>query len=136
MWMVAVVLLGGCGPYAGAQIELITQARRGLAVTTEYQASQREVMAQLAALRRQRLDEAFDGDVVERAGGEGLTPQWVIDHRKAYATALDAYGAERAASDEFARQAQRNIEAIDAALAQLQSMQSIALGLGEWGKQP
>jgi hypothetical protein len=136
LWIIAVVLLGGCGPYAGAQIELLAQARKGLATAAEHQASQRQVMSQLATLRRQRLDEAFDGDVVDRANGEGLVPQWVIDHRKAYAAALDAYGAERAASDQAARQAQRNLEAIDAALAQLQSLQSIALGLGEWGKQP
>jgi len=52
---------------------------------------------QLSQLKRQRLDQAFDEDVRLCATQETLDPDWVIEARKAYASAIDAYAKTQAA---------------------------------------
>ena len=115
----------GCGPYTRVQMDLVTQARRGVALAAEHRAAQSAAAEQLAKFRRQRLDEAFDADVIDR--GMELSPEWVIEHRKAYAAALDAYARERAAAAEFEEVSLRNLRDTDAALARLQWLQATQL---------
>ncbi|MGH7214218.1 MAG: hypothetical protein ACREIT_05595, partial [Tepidisphaeraceae bacterium] len=90
------------------------------------QEAQVALTEQLAEMRRRRLDEAFDADVRERDLA-GLTPEWVIAHRQAYAAALDALEKQRGASRESSQTTQRNLEAVEAALERLRWLQSIQL---------
>jgi hypothetical protein len=53
----------------------------------------------LAKLRRQRLDEAFDEDARMR---DSIDADWVIEARRAYAVALDAYAKTQAADERAA----------------------------------
>ena len=64
--------------------------------------------------------QAFDEDVRLRATQESLDSDWVIDARKAYAAAIDAYAKTQAADERAAVERQRNLQAIDAALTRLQ----------------
>ncbi len=118
------VMLGvGCAAFADAQSDLVIQARRGIALAESNRAGCTVLHEELATLKRRRLDEAFDADV--RARDEALTADWVIQHRLAYAAALDVYAkqrAEQAAADEVSR---RNLRATDAALERLAWLQSV-----------
>ena len=112
----------GCAAFNDAQLNLTTQARHGIALVAKSDQQRDAAVIELARLRRQRLDDAFDQDVRER---ETLDPEWIIDARKAYASALDAYAKVQAADEANAAQRRRNLESIDAALARLQWLQSI-----------
>jgi hypothetical protein len=112
----------GCASFTRAQMDLVTQARKGIAMVAQASANRQDASAQLATIRRQRLDAAFDEDARNQAE---LSADWIIDARKGYAAALDAYAKQRAA-DEAALAAERsNLAAVDAALQKLQWMQSI-----------
>ena len=116
-WMIALMLLaGGCQQYVDAQIGLAEQARRGVGLAAEAQAEHAQVAEELHALRRKSLDAAFDADVRER--GE-LSADWVIEHRKAYAAALDGLAQLRWASQSADESRRRTLEATDAALRRL-----------------
>ena len=117
----------GCAPFTQAQIDLVTQARRGVAMVAQHDAARDRSIEELASLRRQRLDEAFDQDV--RALSEPLDPQWVIEARRAYTVALDAYAKAQATDERVAAERRRTLAAIDAALERLQWLQSIQLKL-------
>lgn len=119
----------GCAPFTQAQIDLVTQARRGVAIVAQHDAARDRSIAELASLRRQRLDDAFDQDVRERAMNDLLDPEWVIEARRAYAVALDAYAKGQAADVRVAAERRRTLAAIDAALQRLQWLQSIQLKL-------
>ena len=67
--------------------------------------------------KRQMLDQAFDDDVRTRAT---LDPDWVIVHRKAYVTAIDAMVTQRRAIDQSDAASAANLAAIDQALSQIQ----------------
>ncbi len=115
----------GCAPLMDAQSELVFQSRRGVEVAQSNSATSASVHSELAKVKRQRLDDAFDADVRERADRAELTAEWVIAARSAYAIALEAQAKQDLAlraSDETAR---RNLEAVDAALQRVQSLQSI-----------
>jgi len=117
---------GGCTKWTAAQMDLVTQARHGIALIGQGDQQRAAAVEELNKLRRERLDEAFDADVRER---ESLDADWVIDARKAYATAIDALArqsASIAATEEVRR---RNLGDVDAALARLQWLQSIQLKL-------
>ena len=120
-----VVFVGGCAPLMDAQSNLVVQSRRGIDVAQANQATFTVVHDELARLKRQRLDDAFDADVRERDEQGDLTAEWVIAHRTAYAAGLEAYAKQDQAlraSDAIGR---RNLQAVDAALEQLQFLQSI-----------
>lgn len=119
----------GCTNYTQVQMDLVTQARRGIAVTAQSQQNHSLASAELARMRRQRLDDAFDADVVDR--GADLDADWVIEARKAYAAVLDAYAKERAATTQAEAAARRNLRDIDEALARVQSLQSAQLKLSK-----
>jgi hypothetical protein len=108
-----------------AQSNLTAQARRGINLAQSNQANFTAVHDELARLKRQRLDDAFDADVRERDEQGDLTAEWVIAHRAAYAAGLEAYAKQDhalRASDAIGR---RNLQAVDAALERLQFLQSI-----------
>ena len=120
-----VVFVGGCAPLMDAQSNLTAQARRGIDLAQSNQANFTAVHDELARLKRQRLDDAFDADVRDRGERGDLTAEWVIAHRAAYAAGLEAYAKEDQAlraSDAIGR---RNLQAVDAALERLQFLQSI-----------
>lgn len=112
----------GCAAFNDAQLNLTTQARHGIALVAKSDERRDTAITELARLRRQRLDDAFDADVRER---ETLDPEWIIDARKAYASALDAYAKAQATDEANAAQRRRNLESIDAALQRLQWLQSV-----------
>lgn len=121
----AVILLtsvGGCAEWNAAQTNLVTQARKGIANLERRSAERAQTAKELAALRRERLDDAFDQDVRQR---QVLDPDWVIQSRKAYEAALDAYAKQQAAQDANAADEQRDLVATDEALAKLEWLQSI-----------
>ncbi len=108
-----------------AQSNLIAQARRGVDLAQENRENAAPAYDELARLKHQRLDDAFDADVRERGERGDLSAEWVIAHRAAYAAGLEAYAKQDRtlrASDEIDR---RNFQAVDAALARLQFLQSI-----------
>jgi hypothetical protein len=96
--------------------------RRGVAMVAEAQASQELASQELHQLRRQMLDEAFDADV--RARGD-LSPEWVIEHRKAYAAALEVLDRARQARAASHESVRANLKAIDDALLRLRWLQSL-----------
>ncbi len=121
--------LGGCSNYTQVQMDLVTQARRGVALAAQTQTNQSVSVAELARLRRQRLDAAFDADVIDQ--GADLNADWVIEARKAYGTVLDAYAKERAATTQAEAAARRNLDDVDAALDRVQSLQATQLKLSQ-----
>jgi hypothetical protein len=110
-------------------MDLVTQARRGVELVAQHDDQRDRAVAELARLRREKLDQAFDDDVRERATRETIDPDWVIEARRAYAVGIDAYAKAQAANDASARVRKQNLAAINAALDRLQWMQSIRLRL-------
>ena len=111
-----------CAPVLDAQSELITQARRGVALAATAHDQHAQAAQQLAQLRRARIDEAFDADVLEQAT---LDADWVIEARAAYAAALDAFAKQSAASSAGDAAVRENLQAIDAALERLEWLSSL-----------
>lgn len=119
----------GCTTFTGAEMDLVTQARRGIAHVAQHDDQRDRAVAELARLRREKLDDAFDADVRDRATQETLDPEWVIDARRAYAVGIDAYTKAQAASERSAAARKQNLAAIDAALDRLLWIQSVRLRL-------
>lgn len=92
-------------------------------VKSEVDAQRLQAIAASDALRA-KLDAAFDEDVASRGA---LDAEWVISHRKAYALAVDAFEADRRAADAEGQQTLRRLDAVAAALAQLQQMHAAEL---------
>lgn len=110
----------GCAEYAAIQTDLIAQAERGVDLAGRSLAGKGAVIEAEHAARRARLDRAFDADV---AGRSDLSPEWVIDARRAYAAAVDAMNDRRdieLANDAIDR---RNLRATRDALAALRRLQ-------------
>ncbi len=126
-WYGAAVLalgLTGCAPYAQVQIDLLDHSRQGIVNAKATQSSFAAAVDQLHALRRKQLDTAFDADVREQPA---VDAEWIIEHRRAYAAALEAMAQQQLADHQTADTAQRNLDAIDQALAQIRSLQSVPL---------
>lgn len=111
--------LTGCGPYAGLQADLATQAREGLRRVETARRGDAEATARALIERRQRLDAAFDADVRTRSA---LDAAWVIEARRAYAAGLDALAEARARHAGADAAAADNARAADEALALLEGM--------------
>ena len=125
----ASAFLCGCATYTRAEIDLVTQARRGVELVARQDDQRDRAMGELTRLRREKLDEAFDADVRERAAHETLDPDWVIEARRAYAVGIDAYAKAQAANERAALVRRQNLAAINAALDRLNWMQSVRLRL-------
>jgi hypothetical protein len=119
----------GCAPYTQVQMRLVEQARKGVALCGESAAGREPMVQWLHELQRARLDEAFDADVAERPA---LTAEWVREHRKAYAVAIETLSLQKQRLNEAAAVERRNLKAIDAALARLEWLQSIQLKWNLW----
>ena len=120
------LLLTGCTPYTKAEIALAEQARKGLAILRAAHADHAALAGRVTELQRRQLDEAFDADVRE---ARELSVDWILEHRKAYSAGLEALATQRAASTSAAGAAARNVEATEAALAELQRLQNARLRL-------
>lgn len=112
-------LLTSCGPYAQIQLDLVTQSRTGLQRIETARQQDAAAITQALADRRQRLDDAFDADVLAQTT---LTPDWVIESRRAYAAGLDCLATAKAAHDAATSTAADNAAAADEALALLERM--------------
>lgn len=117
--------LAGCSTLMDAQSDLVVQARKGIDVAQANRAGSSNVYAELARVKRQRLDDAFDADVRERDQQGELSAEWVITARAAYAIALEAYAKQDHALRHADETARRNLESVDTALERLQFLQSI-----------
>jgi len=120
--IVLILLCSGCSAWNDAQVGLTTQARRGVANLVQRAGARQQASLELAKLRRQRLDDAFDRDVRER---QSFDADWIIQHRKAYAAGLDAYARQQAAESAAIDAEKRDLVAVDAALERLLWLQSI-----------
>lgn len=123
-WAFMAALLTGCSA-PQATLDLITAARKGLAVAQEAEAQQhQQVLGQLRA-NVGSLDAAFDADVrlvvaggIESLGGEPVTlsAEWVISARKGYAAARDAIADQMSSAESAHLIRQDNLQASDEAL--------------------
>ena len=121
--LISLTLACGCSQYMQVQTDLIDQARKGVAMTSNSLESKSQLVQQLHTMQRKRLDEAFDLDVREHAGA--LSAEWVIEHRRAYAVGIDALNEQLRATERSAENEQRTIDGIDRALQQLRWFQSL-----------
>ena len=110
----------GCAEYAAVQADLIAQAERGVDLAGRSLSAKSDLIEAEHAARRARLDRAFDADVRER---RDLSPEWVIESRRAYAAAVDALNDRR--DVELANDAvdRKNIAAAKDALGTLRRLQ-------------
>jgi len=122
------LLISGCTSYTEAQIRLLEQARRGIALCKTAGDERAQIVEQFYQIQRIRLDEAFDADVRQ---APALEADWVIEHRKAYAAARDALAAQRQASAQATVAARQNLEAVDAALQRALELEAIEASLFE-----
>ena len=129
LFAVALLALSGCATFTRAEMELVAQARRGIDLVAQHDEQRDAAVAELARARRERLDNAFDEDLRDRAIQDALDPEWVIEARQAYAVAIDAYAKAQAASERAAMVRKQNLASIRAALDRLQWMQSVRLKL-------
>ncbi|HTL30686.1 MAG TPA: hypothetical protein VL282_15750 [Tepidisphaeraceae bacterium] len=116
------LLLAGCAPYVDAQMQLTQQARRGVSLAQKALADKRRIVEQYHKLQRAQIDAAFDLDVRER---NDLSPQWIVEHRKAYGAVLDGLKAQESASKQADDSTTRTLAATDEALKQLLILQSL-----------
>ena len=118
------LLVGGCGTFTEAQMQLTEQARRGVTLCRQAMEEREQLVQRLNTIERERMDEAFDGDVLDQPE---LSAEWVIEHRKAYSAALAALERRRSSSIEATTMARRNFDATEAALQRLTTLQAAQL---------
>ncbi|MCS7034254.1 MAG: hypothetical protein NZ561_09700 [Phycisphaerae bacterium] len=120
--MTASLLFAGCTPYLQIKSDLVYQARQGVQHVRESLEARQQLIEQLQAAQRQRLDQAFDADVRQRAS---LEAAWVIQARRAYAAAIDALHRQQQESRRAHQRTIDNLAAIESALHQLALLQEI-----------
>jgi hypothetical protein len=128
--LILISALTGCAQYTAIQMNLVEQARKGVAITQKSLAEKSQVLEEYEKLQRRRLDEAFDADVREN---HSLSSDWVIEHRRAYSAALDALFNQQQATRDAQLADERNLAAIDDALARVLWLQSVEL---HWANLP
>jgi hypothetical protein len=131
--LLCILLLSGCAPYTQVQIQLVEQTRRGLKQVESSLESKSQIVREYHELQRKRLDDAFDADVRQH---DPLDPDWVIEHRRAYAAAIDALHSATIASLEADESNHRTIEAMRAALDRLEYLQALQLRIISRGEEP
>jgi hypothetical protein len=120
------LLACGCAPYTQVQIDLLQQVDRGLVQTQSSLDQSSQLIGAYHDLRRRELDEAFDLDVRQRAA---LDADWVIEHRKAYATAVDLLASARHRSERAAEADRQNLAALRDAVSRVVWLQQLQLQL-------
>jgi hypothetical protein len=118
------LLACGCSAYTGPQVRLIEQARQGLEEARLAHGQRQALVERYHQLQQSQLHDAFDLDVRQ---AKRLSPEWVIEHRRAYAAALDLLYRQQSASAIAGETAARNLDAVDAALQRLLHLQEIQL---------
>lgn len=119
--LLSILTLAGCQPYIDAESHLSEQAIKGIALVRDSQEEQSAVVVQYHGLQRQLLDQAFDADVRERPA-DGLSADWIVEHRKAYAAALDLLARQRQSAEQADQVTRSNLAAISLSLEQLQTL--------------
>jgi hypothetical protein len=119
-------LLVGCAPYAQVQIDLLKQVDQGLVQTQQSLDQSSQSIGAYHALRRKQIDEAFDLDV---RGRGSLDADWIIEHRKAYATAIDLLSAAKQRSERAAEVDRENLAALRDAIQRVIWLQHLQLQL-------
>ena len=120
----ATFCITGCSTYSQTQVDLLDQTRRGIAMARSDQATFSKLVDQLGALQRKQLDDAFDADVRDQTSPPA---DWIIEHRRAYAAAIDAMDQQRFSLQQSAVVADGNFDAIDQALQRLRWLNEIPL---------
>lgn len=133
LFLLLLLSLAGCSTYAGAQLALIDQARAGLALIEQSHHERTALIDAYHAQQRSRLDAAFDADARAQAAPDAA---WIIDARRAYAMAIDALHAQRAASLEADRLTRSNLLATREALDHLERLARLPLTLTRPGRDP
>src|SRR3954451_5139228 len=117
MLLPLLLVTAGCESYVATEIDVVAQARRGVALTQKSFDEKSRLIRDAQSLRRTLIDEAFDDDVRARQRSpEPLTSDWIIEHRRAYAAALDGLAQQSAASRDAEAADRRNLAALDDAL--------------------
>ncbi len=129
-----IALCAGCAPYVEVQSQLVEQTQRGVAALQQSLEQKSQIVARHHAMQRERLDDAFDADVLQRDASQ-LTADWVIEHRRAYAAAVDALSAARFASDHANEVDRRNAKATRDALERLRWLQQVQLRWVSFGRE-
>lgn len=120
----AMCVLGGCAA-PPATMDLITVARKGLAMAKEAQASQHAEIVRHLESQSAAMDQAFDADVrlaatgqIKTADGQAVafSPEWVIAARKGYAAARDTLRRELCDAQTANAARTDNLKAADEAL--------------------
>ena len=124
--MLILLSAAGCAPYSQVQIDLLNESRKGIELARQSLNEKSAVVSTYHALQRKRLDDAFDADVSDR---NEFSADWIIEHRKAYAVAVDALATARQASINADRTARENLDAIDLALERVIWLQTAQLRL-------
>src|ERR1043166_1238792 len=114
--------VSGCAQYAQVQMDLVTQARKGVAICQKSTEGHGQVIERLTDLQRTRLNEAFDADVRDNPA---LSADWVVEHRKAYAAALLVLAQEQQQLQQARKTESQNLASIDQALTKLYWLESI-----------
>jgi hypothetical protein len=120
IWLL--MLAGGCARYTQGELDLVTEARKGVKLVADAQTIVNAQNEATATERRARIDEAFDTDIRER---KSLDAEWVIIERKAYAAALGALANQQAKDAQLAETTQNNLRETDTVLERLAWMLKI-----------
>ena len=126
MKMCLLVFLTGCAPAIEAELGLIAQSRRGVALVDRSMVERDAAAADHLAAQRKRLEAAFDEDVMAQ---ESLTADWVISARQAYAAMIDALNLQEGTARRSLAVDRSNLRAVDAALEQLDTLNRAQLKL-------
>lgn len=119
-WMIVlqVVMVAGCA-VNDAQMKLADQVLAGIELCGQGLRERDELLTAYQDGQRKRLDEAFDADVRERAA---LSADWVIEHRRMYASAMDLLAEQRAELAGRAATDEANIAATRAAVERIRQL--------------
>ena len=116
------LLTSGCQVYTQAQVDLIEQSRKGLAMVSQSLDAQHQTIQRFHHQQRRNLDDAFDADVRAQSS---LGADWVIDHRIAYSLAIDALNASRDQLNTSRENDLRTLAAVELSLQQLGFLASL-----------
>jgi hypothetical protein len=106
-------------------VELIEQSRKGVTMISQSLDAQQKSIEEFQRHQRRAIDDAFDTDVREKSS---LDADWVIDHRIAYAAAIDALNDSRHLQQLSHQQDQRTLAAIELALQKLEWLVTLPAG--------
>lgn len=121
----ALLLFTGCQVYVQPQVELIEHSRKGMTMISQSLDAQRKSIEEFQRHQRRAIDDAFDTDVRAQSS---LDADWVIDHRTAYATAIDALNDSRHQQQLSNQQDQRTLAAVELALKKLEWLVTLPAG--------